>query len=73
VAAIHDDYRREYRRWANLLRPRCPGLKGSSAVAEFYFDPSNTSTSSSPRVEWGCKVLKSGAVVFVRVEKKEAA
>ncbi len=64
VAEIHEEYNREYRRWANLLRPRCPQLKGLGPLLEHYGEDVGPKRST---VKWGCKVLKSGEVVHGRI------
>jgi len=69
VAEIHDEYRKKFKQWTNLLIPRCPTLKGLPALSEFY-SGSATVAGSAPKIEWGCKVMKNGDVIHVRVERK---
>jgi len=70
VAEVHEDYRKKFRQWTNLLIPRCPQLKGLAAVSEFYQSLGAGPSTASPRTEWGCKVMKNGDVIHVRVERK---
>jgi hypothetical protein len=62
----HEEYRREYERWMNLLRPRAPALRGLQAVLDYYgVQPPKVRDG----IEWGCKVLKGGEVIHRRVER----
>jgi hypothetical protein len=70
-AAVHDERRQEFKRYANLLRPRCPVLRGLAAVMEYYGEE----PVKPPRAQWGVRVNKmSGEVThhIIKVEQPEA-
>jgi len=70
-AGEHDRQRHERRRACNLLRRTWPRLAGLGRLLEHYAREAGPVKPAAPRVEWACRVLKSGAVVHVPIDPEQ--